>query len=120
MVTDQLDGSTLVRRLCKVIRPGFAATVSAVASFSAQPFARPVSKPPEHEPQEVLIKLKRPLDASEQALLAYNLDADRIDSITDSLQRVHSRSRAAAALVEMLRFHDASSTSSRTTASASR
>jgi len=90
-----------------VIRLGLAATAFAVAVLSAHPFARPASKPPKHEPQEVLIKLKRPLDASEQALLAYNLDADRIEAITDSLQRIHSRSRAAAALVEMLRFHDA-------------
>ncbi len=55
----------------------------------------------------MIVKLKRPLDATELALLAHNLDADRMDPLADALQRIHSRSLKAAVLIELLRFHDA-------------
>jgi len=83
-----------------------AVLIAALALFAA-PHPSPGPARPVHAPQEVLVKLKRPLDADELARLAYNLDADRIETVADALQRVHSRSRDVAALVELLRFHDA-------------
>lgn len=77
----------------------------AIASLLAHPFAQ--ARHPIDIPQEVIVKLKRPLDAAELALLAHNLDADRMDQISGELHRIHSRSLDVAALVELLRFHDA-------------
>ncbi|HZP48017.1 MAG TPA: S8 family serine peptidase [Vicinamibacterales bacterium] len=80
-------------------------TTLVIASLLAHPFA--AARRPTRLPQEVIVKLKRPLGADELALLAHNLDADRLDQIADSLHRVHSRSLDVLALLELLRFHDA-------------
>ncbi len=88
-----------------MIRSSVAFAAVALFLVSAHPFARPAQ--PLHVPREILLKLKRPLDDAELALLAYNLDADRLEAIGGALHRVHSRSRDVASLLELLRFHDA-------------
>lgn len=70
----------------------------------AHPFA---ASAPDQVPQEVLVKLKRPLTEAELALLQHNLDADDIQPVIDSIHRIHSRTLDVPALVDLLRFHDA-------------
>ena len=90
-----------------MIRFSVSVTALVALCLTAHPFARPVGSSHAHAPREVLVKLKRPLSPDEQALLAYNLDADRLDAIAGSLHRLRSRSRDVETLVELLRFHDA-------------
>jgi subtilisin family serine protease len=105
ILIDQLAAGAPMRIVVVVIRT-LTLGAAAAALFLAHPFAAQHPEP-RQAPHEVLVKLKRPLDPVEQALLAHNLDADAIEPLSDALERIHSRSLDVDALVGLLRFHDA-------------
>ena len=84
-----------------------AVIASAIAALLVtHPFAAKKSSQA-HSSHEVLVKLKRPLEGFERALLEYNLDADDIQQLAGAIHKFHSRSLDVDALQQILRVHDA-------------